>query len=82
MFGNLVNARLEVFLAGYAGKQGGTGDIKSRDVTTTSVPSFKFPCPAFIVASAPVKSYTYLTTNTRSIAAELCPLVSWTYYRT
>ena len=65
-----------------AGKQGGTGDMNSRYVTTTSVPSFKFPCPAFIVASAPVKSYMCSATNARSIAAELCPLVSWTYYRT
>ena len=32
--------------------------MKSEDVTTSSVPSFKFPRLAFIVGSAPVKSYT------------------------
>ena len=65
-----------------AGKQGGMTDTKSGDVTTTSVPSFEFPCPAFVVDSAPVKSFKCPATNARSIAAELCPLVSSTYYRT
>ena len=32
--------------------------MKSGDVTTPSVPSFKFPRHTFIVVSAPVKLYT------------------------
>ena len=65
-----------------AGKQGGMADMKSGDVSTSSVPSFKCPRLAFIVGSVPVKSFMRPATSTRSIAAELCPLVSWTYYRT